>query len=115
MILPAMALFGLLIPNGLILYWLFYEYEGISSLLQNRLALAFIMDAFLAMGLLVYASARKPIGRVKWYRFIMFSILGGLGCGIPFYGWLNKRRDIRLIPEFHSAWAYNSSKKWGNG
>jgi hypothetical protein len=39
MILPAMALFGLLSPNGLFLYWLFYEYEGFSSLLKTGLHL----------------------------------------------------------------------------
>lgn len=91
MILLAIALFGLIVPNGLFLYWLVYEYDGVMNVAQNKLALAFIMDAFLAMGLLAYYFARNPVGRFKWYWFIALSLLGGLGFSIPLYWWLNKR------------------------
>ncbi len=94
MILLLIALFGLLVPNGIFLYWLLYECDGIASIVQNKLAIAFILDAFLAMGLLAYYFARNPIGRVKWYWFIVLSILGGLGFSIPFYWWLNKRNAL---------------------
>ena len=91
MILLAIALFGLIVPNGLFFYWLVYEYDGLMNVAQNKLALAFIMDAFLAMGLLAYYFARNPVGRFEWYWFIALSLLGGLGFSIPFYWWLNKR------------------------
>jgi hypothetical protein len=78
MILLIIALFGLIVPNGLFLYWMFYEYDGLMNVAQNKLAIAFMIDAFLAMGVLAYYFARKPIGRVKWYWFIALSILGGL-------------------------------------
>ncbi len=51
-ILLVIALFGLIVPNGLFLYWLFYEYDGLEKVAQNKLALAFIIDALLATGLL---------------------------------------------------------------
>jgi len=91
MILLLIALFGLLITNGIFLYWLLYECDGIASNTQNKLAIAFILDAFLAMGLLAFYFARNPIGKGKWYWFIVLSILGGLGFSIPFYWWLNKQ------------------------
>jgi hypothetical protein len=91
MILLLIALFGLLVPNGIFLYWLVYECNGISSIIENKLAVAFILDAFLAMGLLAFYFARNPIGEIKWYWFIVLSILGGLGFSIPIYWWLNKR------------------------
>ncbi len=94
MILLIIALFGLVVPNGFFLYWLLYEYDGLANVAQNKLALAFIMDAFLAMGLLAYAFARKPLGRVKWYWFIVLSILGGLGFSLPLYWWLNNRDAV---------------------
>jgi hypothetical protein len=94
MMLLAMALLGLIVPNGLFLYWLFYEFEGLSSIFQNKLALGFIIDAFLAMGLLAYSFARKPIGNIKWYWFVVLSIVGGLGFSIPFYWWLNRHEDV---------------------
>ena len=91
MILLAIALFGLIVPNGLFLYWLVYEYDGVMTVAQNKLALAFMLDALLVMGLLAYYFAGNPVGRFKWYWFIALSIIGGLGFSIPFYWWLNKR------------------------
>ena len=91
MVLLLIALFGLLVPNGLFLYWLFYEYDGLANVIQNKLAIAFILDAFLSLGLLTYYFASRPIGRIRWYWFVVLSLLGGLGFSIPFYWWLNKR------------------------
>ncbi len=81
----------MVVPNGFFLYWLLYEYDGLASVARNNLALAFMMDAFLAMVLLAYYFARKPIGRVKWYWFVVLSIVGGLVFSLPLYWWLNKR------------------------
>ena len=65
----AIALFGLIVPNGFFVYWLLYEFNGIGPVLQNRLALGFILDVFLALILLSVYFARRPIGRVKWPWF----------------------------------------------
>ncbi len=91
MILLVIALFGLLVPNGIFIYWLLTEFRGLAEVLQNKLAVAFIIDAFLAMFLVAYFFARHPIGKIKWYWFIALSIIGGLGFSLPFYYWLNKR------------------------
>jgi hypothetical protein len=91
MALLLIALFGLLVPNGIFVYWLFMEFNGISEVLQNKLALAFMIEAFLVMFLMAYYFSKNPLGNVKWYWFIVFSLIGGLGFGIPFYYWLNKR------------------------
>jgi len=87
----AVALFGLAVPNGLFLYWLLAEFPGVAAVAQNKLALAFILDAFLALALLTVYFARQPIGPVKWPWFVVLSILGGLGFSLPFYYWLNQR------------------------
>ncbi len=89
------ALFGLTVPNGLFLYWLLTDFTGWGDAVHNRLALAFILDAFLVLGLLAYAFAERPIGPIKWYWFVSLSILGGLGFSLPLYWWLNKGRTIR--------------------
>lgn len=94
MILLLLALFGLVVPNGLFLYWLFYEYDGLVNVMQNKLAIAFIVDAFLTMALLAYSFAKKPRGRVGWRWFVVLSLLGGLGFSLPFYWWLNKRVEV---------------------
>ena len=87
------ALFGLIVPNGFFLKWLFTEYNGIAPVLDNHLALAFILDAFMAMTLLAIYFARKPIGRVRWHWFVVLSLIGGLGFSLPMYWWLNTRSE----------------------
>src|SRR5262245_1546441 len=83
--------FGLLVPNGFFVYWLFNEYQGLSAVLNDRPALGFILDAAMALVLLSYAFARTPIGRFRWPWFVGLSLLGGLGFSLPFYWWLNRR------------------------
>lgn len=95
MILLIISLFGLIVPNGLFVYWLFTEFRGVGEVLQNKLAVAFIIDAFLAMFLIAYWFAVNPIGKIKWYWFIALSIIGGLGFSLPFYYWLNKKSETR--------------------
>ena len=91
MALLLIALFGLFVPNGLFIYWLFTEFDGMADVLNNKLALAFIIEAFLVLGMMSVYFARNPTGRVKWYWFVVLSIIGGLGFGIPFYYWWNQR------------------------
>ena len=85
------ALFGLFVPNGIFVYWLLTEFDGVGGVIANKLALAFIIEAFLVLGIMSYYFARNPIGPVPWYWFVVLSLIGGLGFGIPFYYWLNKR------------------------
>lgn len=85
------ALFGLLVPNGLFIYWLLTEFHGVADVINDRLALAFIIEAFLVLVIMTVYFARDPIGTVKCYWFVVLSLIGGLGFGIPFYYWWNKR------------------------
>jgi len=86
-----LALIGFVVPNGFFVYWLAFEYHGLGPVLQDKLALGFILDAVLALVILAAWFARHPIGRVKWPAFVVLSLLGGLGFSLPFYYWLNRR------------------------
>ena len=85
------ALLGFIVPNGFFLYWL-CEYQGLGPVLQDRLALGFILDAALAVVLLSVYFARHPLGRVRWPWFVLLSLLGGLAFSLPLYYWLNRSR-----------------------
>ena len=91
MALLLIALFGLFVPNGIFIYWLFTEFSSLGDVINNRLALGFIIEAFLVLGLLAYWFAKNPPGKIRWYWFVLFSLIGGLGFGLPFYYWLSKR------------------------
>ena len=86
------ALFGLVVPNGLFVMWLLTEFDGIGAILSNRLALAFMLEAMLLLVLLAVYFARHPLGPIRWPWFLVLSLLGGLGFGLPLYYWLNTRR-----------------------
>ena len=85
------ALFGLIVPNGLFVYWLAAEFHGLGPVLHDKLAVSFMLDALLAVVILSVYFARFPIGRVHWSRFVVLSLVGGLGFSIPFYWWLNNK------------------------
>jgi hypothetical protein len=85
------AFVGLIIGDGLFFYWLVYDFNGFRSIMQDRLALAFMIDAVLTLGILTVHFARTPPGRIRWPWFLILSLIGGLCFGLPFYWWLNKR------------------------
>lgn len=85
------ALFGFVVPNGFFVYWLLVEFRGLGPVLENNLALGFILDVLVALILLSVYFARHPIGPVKWQWFVVLSFLGGLGFSLPLYYWLNRR------------------------
>ena len=85
------ALIGLIGPNALFVHWLLVDFESVGAVLRDKLALAFIIDAVLALVLLAIYLARHPIGRVRWPWFVVLSLVGGLGFSLPFYWWLNRR------------------------
>ena len=96
MILLSIALFGLVVPNGMFIYWLLREYPGFDAAMQNKPAVALMIDAFMAVGLLAWHFAREPRGRFKWPWFVVLSLVGGLGFSLPMYVWLNRRQpDVR--------------------
>lgn len=85
------ALFGLIVGDGLFIYWLAHDLQDLGAVLQDRLALSFMIDAALTLGLLTVYFARTPPGRYRWPWFLVLSVVGGLCFGLPFYWWLNKR------------------------
>jgi hypothetical protein len=85
------ALLGLVVPNGFFVYWLVFEFHGLGAVLQDKLALAFILDVTLALAVLTVYFARRPVGAVRWHWFVVLSLIGGLGFSLPLYYWLNTR------------------------
>ena len=86
------ALFGLIVPNGFFVYWLFTEFNGVGPVLANNLALGFMLDVLIVLVLLSVYFARHPVGPVKWYWFVILSLIGGMGFSLPLYYWLNRRQ-----------------------
>ena len=88
------ALLGLIVPNGFFVYWLFAEFRGLGPVFADKLALGFILDVALTLAILAVYFARHPLGRVKWYWFVVLSFVGGLGFSLPLYYWMNLRTSV---------------------
>ena len=91
-VLLAAALFGLLVPNNMFVYATLHSANGCGAVSHNLLASSFLVDALVAVAVLAWFFAVRPIGRVQWYWFVVMSLLGGLAFSLPFYWWLNTGR-----------------------
>ena len=85
------AFLGLVLGDGIFVWWLVSDYRGLGAMLSDRLALSFMVDAALTLTILCVHFARQPPGRVHWSWFLVLSLVGGLCFGLPFYWWLSKR------------------------
>lgn len=92
MLLLLVSAFGFVVPNGFFIYWLLFEFNGFGPVMQDKLALGFILDVFIALILLSVYFAYHPLGRVRWPWFLVLSLLGGFGFSLPLYYWLNQRQ-----------------------
>ena len=92
-VLLAVALFGLVVPNNMFLYASIHNANGCGGIAHNLLASSFMLDAFCALGVLAWLFAMRPIGPIRWYWFVLLSLFGGMAFSLPFYWWLNLRRQ----------------------
>lgn len=90
-ILLSIAAFGLFVPNGMFLYYVFVQFSSLSDVFNDLLALGFIIDAFMATALLAWWFAKNPLGIYSWKMFVVLSLIGGLGFSIPLFYYLNKK------------------------
>ena len=85
------ALVGLLGPNGVFLYYAFTRWSELVAAMGHPVTLAFIAEAMLVLLLFAILLAVKPIGPWGWKTFVVLSLVGGLGFGIPAILLLNSR------------------------
>lgn len=87
-VLAGLAALGLLVPNGIFLYYLFAEPAAVRAALANPVALVFVAEAFFLMfffaWLLGRAGVRRPTGR--W--FVLLSLVGSMAFSVPATIWL---------------------------
>ena len=89
------VLYGPVVGDGIFVWWLVHDYRGLAAVWNDRLALSFMFDAALTLAVLSVHFARHPPGRVRWPWFVLFSLVGGLCFGLPFFWWINKRTGAR--------------------
>jgi len=86
---------GLLVVNPMYLYWQFFQFE-FTTFFNNTIAIALFIEVFSLTVLLSIYFKFYPIGKIRWYWLIIFSLLGSLLFALPFYYWLNTRGNKRF-------------------
>jgi hypothetical protein len=96
-LLTLVALFGLLGPNGVFVYYVLFRWNDLLAGMRNPVALAFLIEAMVVMVLLAALIALRPVGRWGWKTFLALSLIGGLAFSIPTFILMNapRRRDER--------------------
>ena len=91
--LAALAVFGLVVPNGIFLWYFFADHGVVRAALTNPVALVFISEAFLLMFLFAWLLRKAGSGKPTGFIFILLSLAGSLACSVPLTLWLMCRRE----------------------
>lgn len=82
-VLYAVAVLGGAGLNGVFLYALFTDRALIGEAMRNPVALVFVLEAFVLMGLLAFLFRRWGVAQLSTLGFLALSLLGGLACSVP--------------------------------
>jgi hypothetical protein len=78
-----LALFGLLVPNGVFLWYAIFSREVVFVALSNPVALVFAFEAFALMFLFAWLIHRAGVTRPGWKGFILLSLIGSMLFSVP--------------------------------
>ncbi len=82
-VLLVLALFGLLVPNGIFLWYFFTAPETVQEAMANPIALVFMAEAFFLMLLFAWVIAKSGIKCPGWKGFILLSLIGSMFFSVP--------------------------------
>src|SRR3954471_24926150 len=82
-LLLALAIFGLIVPNGFFLYYSLIAPASLHTALNNPVALVLIIEAFFLMFLFAWVIHRAGFRSPGWLAFIIMSLVGSMVFSIP--------------------------------
>jgi hypothetical protein len=81
--LVVLALVGLVGLNGAFLYGMFARPDALADALANPIALAFMLEALIMVGVLAYLLGRWGVMTLHWGWFVALSFIGGIAFALP--------------------------------
>lgn len=73
---------GFAVVNGGFIYGLLQR-EVLEQALTNPVAVAFMIEAFLLVGVFAYLLTRWGVSRLSWWWFVLLSLLGSMAFALP--------------------------------
>ena len=92
-ILLALAILGFLVPNGLFVYFLLFDFSVVSAAHRNPVSAAFIGEAIFLMLLFAWFLPRQERSPQSWWMFLILTVMGSLAFSVPFYLFLYSRSE----------------------
>jgi hypothetical protein len=92
----ALTIFGLIVPNGLFIYYTMFEWSTVMAAMTNPIAMVFIAEAFTIMFLIAWLIHHFGLKSPGWSAFIVLSLLGSMMFSMPLCLYLWSRRHKRL-------------------
>jgi len=96
-ILVALAVFGLIVPNGIFIHSLMTAPETLQAALGNRTASLFISEAFALMFFFAWLIHTLRLTSPGWVAFLVMSIVGSMLFSIPAFLYLSSRKARRNL------------------
>ena len=82
-VLAALAVFGILVPNGIFIYFALTDLGAMKAALSNPVSLTFIGEAFFLMFLFAWVLYRGGVRRPSGAVFIVMSLVGSMVFSVP--------------------------------
>lgn len=78
-----LSVFGFSAVNVAFMYGMLFRPDALANALTNPIALAFIVEALVLMGVLAYLLAKWRVARLHWGWFVGLSLLGSMAFALP--------------------------------
>lgn len=78
-----LALAGMAGLNGAFLYGVVFQPDAVSAAMRNPVSAAFMLEAFVLVGVLAYLLRRWHVTQVHWGWFVALSVIGGILFALP--------------------------------
>ena len=77
-----LAVWGFLIVNGAFVYGLLQPGAMVEAM-ANPLALAFMVEALVLVGVIAYLLSKWRVSRMSWWWFVLLSLFGSMAFALP--------------------------------
>jgi 4-amino-4-deoxy-L-arabinose transferase-like glycosyltransferase len=90
-----LTILGFVVPNGIFVYFLLFEFSVVAAAHANPVSAAFIGEAILLMLLCTWFVSRQECSPQSWWVFLLLTLVGSLAFSVPLYLFLYSRSERR--------------------
>ena len=78
-----LAIFGIVALNGAFIYGWLFQPDAMVNAITNPISLAFIVEAFVLLGVFAYLLTKWGVSQLHWGWFVALWFLGSMAFALP--------------------------------